>query len=120
MHYKDGTPATLGDIIQHDSGAVGIVIGGQIGNDYCSTSVVIFRPARTPDGHYAQPGAGYVGELRTQEGKTVATAAVRVTLNEGMQTREMVKIGHVDLGHPCIGYTAEAPPPETPAPVATP
>lgn len=99
MHYKDGTPATLGDIVQHDSGAVGIVIGGQIGNDYCSTSIVAFKPARTPPGHYCEPAQGYVGELRNEKNETVATAAVRVKLEPSWCTKDCIKIGHVDLGH---------------------
>ncbi len=94
MHYKDGTPATLGDIIQHDSGSVGIVIGGQIGNDYCSTQVVTFTPALNQQGCSA-----FVGALRDVDNKHVATGAVRVSLEPYMQTRECVKIGHVDIGH---------------------
>lgn len=98
MHYKDGTPATLGDIIQHDSGAVGIVIGGQIGNDFCSTQVVKFEPAAAGWGGI---GAGFVGKLRdqTDANKVIARAAVAVTFDSAVQTRECLKIGHVDIGH---------------------
>ena len=96
MHYKDGTPAKLGDIVQHDSGHVGIVIGGTIGSDYCSTHVVRFQSiaAKYPSG-----GAGFVGTLRESDGKLVAVAGVAVTLDQSTQTRECVKIGHVDIGH---------------------
>lgn len=99
MHYKDGTPAKLGDIVKHDSGAVGIVIGGTIGSDYCTTSIVVFKPARTPAGQYCEPFAGFIGELRDEKGATVATAGVRVKLEPCMQTRECVRIDHVDIGH---------------------
>lgn len=99
MHYKDGTPAKLGDIIKHDSGAVGIVIGGMIGNDFCSTAVVAFKPAATPTGHYSQPAAGFIAELKNEAGESIATGAVRTVLEPAWQTREMVKIGHVDIGH---------------------
>ncbi len=94
MHYKDGTPAKLGDIIQHDSGSVGIVIGGQIGNDTCATQVVTFTSAATQSGCSA-----FVGNLRDAEGGLVAQASVRVSLEPYMQTRECLKIGHVDIGH---------------------
>jgi len=94
MHYKDGTPATLGDIVQHDSGAVGIVIGGQIGNDFCSTQVVKFESTTHLKGCSA-----FVGSLSDTDGKVVKTAAVRVSLESYMQTRECLKIGHVDIGH---------------------
>lgn len=94
MHYKDGTPAKLGDIVKHDSGNVGIVIGGQIGNDYCSTQVV------TVSSVMGQPGcSAFVGNLKDAAGQVVAQAAVRVALEPYMQTRECVKIGHVDIGH---------------------
>ena len=99
MHYKDGTPATLGDIVQHDSGSVGIVIGGIIGNDYCSTSVVAFKPARTPDNHFSEPYSGFVGELRDEKGVTVSTAGVRVKRESSLCTKDCIKIGHVDIGH---------------------
>lgn len=92
MHYKDGTPAELGDIVQHDSGAVGIVIGGTIGSDYCSTQVVKFEPAVKQFGCSA-----YVGTLRDTDGKIVGNASVRTSLDPHMQTRECLKIGHVDL-----------------------
>ena len=95
MHYKDGTPAKLGDIVQHDSGTVGIVIGGQIGNDYCSTQVVTFKPTLTERGGCS----AFVGNLRDTDGKPIAQGSVRVALDSYMQTREMVKIGHVDIGH---------------------
>lgn len=96
MHYKDGTPAKLGDIVKHDSGAVGIVIGGTIGSDYCSTSVVKFSPV---GGQYPQPGPGFVGYLRDAMGKVEAVGAVAVALDSCMQTRECLKIDHVDIGH---------------------
>lgn len=96
MHYKDGTPATLGDIVQHDSGAVGIVIGGTIGSDYCSTQVVKFSPAKDPQ---AAGRPGFVGTLKDAEGKFVSVAGVGVTLDSYVQTRECLKIGHVDIGH---------------------
>jgi hypothetical protein len=94
MHYKDGTPVTLGDIAQHDNGSVGIVIGGQIGSDHCSTHFVSFHK-------HAQQGAaaGYVGALRDGTGKVVTHAAVAVVADGYAQTREMVKLGHVDIGH---------------------
>ncbi len=97
MHYKDGTPATLGDIVQIDDGSTGIIIGGQIGNDYCSTQVVRFRPAKNAYGHAI--GAGFIGVLTDQEHKEVARASVVVEHSSCVQTREMVKIGHVDIGH---------------------
>lgn len=96
MHYKDGTPAKLGDIVQHDSGSVGIVIGGTIGSDYCSTNVVKFQPSTTP---YTPAGPGFVGLLREQDGKLVAVSGVVVALDPCMQTRECLKIAHVDIGH---------------------
>lgn len=99
MHYKDGTPATLGDIVKHDSGDVGIVIGGQIGNDYCSTQVVKFVGVK-PAGGYPQPqGAGFIGQLRDENQQFVATASVVVQHDLCVQTRECLKIGHVDIGH---------------------
>lgn len=96
MHYKDGTPAKLGDIVKHDSGAVGIVIGGTIGSDYCSTQVVKFTPANLPCNNGAP---GFVGALKDSTGKVEAVAGVAVTLDSCMQTRECVKIAHVDIGH---------------------
>lgn len=97
MHYKDGTEVKLGDIIQHDAGHVGIVIGGQIGNDYCSTQVVVFKSV-TPVFN-AAGGPGYIGVLRDKDQKLQAIAGVTVVLEYAMQTREMMKIGHVDIGH---------------------
>lgn len=100
MHYKDGTPAKLGDIIQRDDGAVGIIIGGKIGDDYCSTSAVVFKPAKAAGTYpmYAT-GAGYLGVLLDEKGQLVAHAAVAVELAPGIQTRECLKIGHVDIGN---------------------
>ncbi len=99
MHYKDGTEAKLGDIIQHDDGDIGIVIGGTIGSDYCSTQVVKFT-GKKRDGHFDQPGGpGFIGHLKDADGKVVSTAGVHVALHNAMQTREMVKIGHMDIGH---------------------
>jgi len=97
MHYKDGTPAKLGDIFKHDTGHVGIIIGGQIGSDYCSTHAVTFRDVNAPD--WSGPGAGYLGTLRDDAQNVVAHGAVKVVVEQAMQTREMVKIGHVDIGH---------------------
>ena len=100
MHYKDGTPAKLGDIIQRDDGAVGIIIGGQIGNDYCSTQSVVFKPAKT-NGQYTgyATGPGYIGALVDEKGALVERAAVAVELAPCTQTRECLKIGHVDIGN---------------------
>lgn len=94
MHYKDGTPVKLGDIAKHDNGSTGIIIGGQIGNDTCATQFVAFRK-------HADSGAaaGYVGALRSIDGKVIAHASVAVEVNGYAQTREMIKIGHVDIGH---------------------
>jgi hypothetical protein len=94
MHYKDGTPVLLGDIAQHDNGSAGIIIGGTIGSDYCTTHFVAFRK-------HAEYGAlpGYVGSLRGSDGKVISHASVAVALDGSAQTREMVKIGHVDIGH---------------------
>lgn len=94
MHYKNGEEVKLGDIAQHDSGSVGIVIGGTIGSDYCSTHVVKFDSAI---GGYC--GSAYVGTLHDAAGKVLSTASVRVSADSHMQTREMIKIGHVDIGH---------------------
>lgn len=96
MHYKDGTPAILGDIIQHDDGHVGIVIGGTEGSDFYSTNVVKFQ---APKAKWVQPGVGYVGFLRDSAGAVKAVGSVAVSLDSAMQTREMVKIGHIDIGH---------------------
>ena len=93
MHYKDGTSVKLGDIAKHDNGSVGIIIGGQIGSDYCTTHFVAFKQA--PDWGVGQ---GYIGALRNTEGKIIDRAAVAVVADGGAQTREMVKIGHVALG----------------------
>jgi hypothetical protein len=94
MHYKDGTPVQLGDIAQHDNGSVGIVIGGQVGVDTCATQFVAFRKHLD-----SGAAAGYVGALRGTEGKVISHASVAVEVNGYAQTREMVKIGHVDIGH---------------------
>jgi hypothetical protein len=94
MHYKDGTPVQLGDIAQHDNGSVGIIIGGTVGSDYCSTHFVAFK--KHPDYGTA---AGYVGTLRGADGKVSTHASVAVLIDAGAQTREMVRIGHVDIGH---------------------
>jgi hypothetical protein len=94
MHYKDGTPAILGDIVQSDAGLVGIVIGGTIGSDFCSTQIVAFESAEKQYGCSA-----FVGVLRKEGGKPVATGSVKVALHNSVQTRECVKIGHVDIGH---------------------
>lgn len=97
MHFKDGTPAKLGDVFVHDNGSVGIIIGGQIGSDYCSTQCVVFQR----DGQWSNPVPAYVGVLRDggTENKVVAHAAVAVVSQQALQTREMLKIGHVDIGH---------------------
>ncbi len=95
MHYKDGTPAKLGDIVQHDTGAVGIVIGGTIGSDYCSTQVVMFR-GKKQLGHWGG-GPGFVGLLRDEKQAPVGGASVVAQLEPAVQTRECLKIGHVDL-----------------------
>ena len=71
MHYKDSTPAALGDIIQHDSGIVGILIGGTLGNDYCSSHAVWFKPPGHP--HYPSSGAGFVGALKDDKGALLKT-----------------------------------------------
>jgi hypothetical protein len=94
MHYKDGTPAKLGDIIQHDTGKVGVLIGGQVGNDFCATSALWFN---SPSG--ALQGAAFVGVLRNEQGVSIASASVVTTFDTYTQTRECVKIGHVDIGH---------------------
>lgn len=101
MHYKDGTEAKLGDIVQHDSGAVGIIIGGTIGSDYCTTQAVMFHPEKDSRGaNYGyRYGAGYTGRLDDGAGNTVARSAVHVAHDQSMQTRECLKIGHVDIGH---------------------
>lgn len=103
MHYKDGTPATLGDIIQHDSGFVGVVIGGTIGSDFCSTHVVKLSPVRNaadPKQTWGMAGGpGFVGTLRENTGELKAVAAVAVSLDQSVQTRECLKIGHIDIGH---------------------
>lgn len=96
MHYKDGTPANLGDVVQNDNGAIGIVIGGTIGSDYCSTQVVKFEPSNTA---YGGIGPGFIGVLRDEKGVVQARAAVAVSLDAATQTRECLKIGHVDIGH---------------------
>jgi hypothetical protein len=94
MHYKDGTPVNLGDIAQHDNGSVGIVIGGQVGSDYCTTHFVAFKRAADYGISF-----GHAGALRGTDGKVIATAHVAVVADGSAQTREMVKIGHVDIGH---------------------
>jgi hypothetical protein len=97
MHYKDGTEAKLGDIIKHDNGSVGILIGGTVGSDYCSSQVVRFESGGTV---YGEPtGPGYIGVLRDDKGKVLARTGVVVSFNSIAQTREHVKIGHVDIGH---------------------
>ena len=97
MHYKDGTPAKLGDIVQHDSGHVGIVIGGTIGSDFCTTHVVKFQTVAK--GAWPSGGPGFIGTLRQQDGTVEAVAGVAVQLDQSMQTRECLKIAHVDIGH---------------------
>lgn len=92
MHYKDGTPAILGDIIQHDSGKVGILIGGQIGNDYCSSTAVWFNKVTSQN-----QGLSYIGFLRDTAGKEIGSAMASVSFDTYTQTRECVKIGHIDL-----------------------
>jgi len=99
MHYKDGTPAIIGDIVKHDNGNIGILIGGQFKNDYCSSQVVFFKK----HGDYAGAVAGFVGTLRnsSEEGaKIISTHAVAVTCDSGVQTCEMIKIDHIDIGEP--------------------
>lgn len=96
MHYKDGTPAKLGDIVLNDSGDVGCVIGGTIGSDTCSTQVVKFESAVK---RWGGAGPGFAGVLRNQDGTVAARASVAVTFDSAMQTRECLKIGHVDIGH---------------------
>ena len=97
MHYKDGTEAKLGDIIQHDNGSIGILIGGVIGNDYCSSHVVSFQPVKGPYGPAI--GQGYIGQLCNEKYEVLKTGAVVVKLETAAQTREHIKIGHVDIGH---------------------
>lgn len=96
MHYKDGTPATLGDIVQHDNGSVGILLGGTVGQDFCSSHVVFFKNAKQSG---VNPGAGYVGLLRDDKGVLQQVGSVLVQMESYAQTRELVKIGHVDIGN---------------------
>lgn len=96
MHYKDGTPAMLGDIVQTDAGHVGILIGGQLQNDYCSSQVVLFKSTGC---QFTQPSAGYIGYLRDEKLQLVKVSGVAVEFQTAVQTRECVKIGHVDIGH---------------------
>ena len=95
MHYKDGTPATIGDIVQRDDGAVGILIGGQIGQDYCSSSIVAFKPAKSTYGFAT--GQGYTGVLLDEKGALLQRASVVLEHSTCTQTRECIKIGHVDI-----------------------
>jgi hypothetical protein len=102
MHYKDGTPATLGDIIQHQvSGDVGILIGGQIGNDYCSSHAVMFKVPGLEYNH--RGGLGYIGTLVDEKGKLLKQAAVLVAFDQASQTREFLKIGNISLGNIELG-----------------
>jgi hypothetical protein len=97
MHYKDGTPAKLGDIVQRDDGAVGILIGGQIGQEYCSSSIIAFKPAKSAFGFATGPG--YLGVLLDERGAVLERSGVVVEHSTCTQTRECLKIGHVDIGH---------------------
>ncbi len=64
------------------------------------TSAVVFKPAKAAGTYpmYAT-GAGYLGVLLDEKGQLVAHAAVAVELAPGIQTRECLKIGHVDIGN---------------------
>lgn len=98
MHYKDGTPALLGDIVKHDSGSVGIVIGGLIGSDSCSTQVVMFKSPANSNA-WDSAGAGFVGALKEINNVVKSLGAVRVSFDSSVQTSACLKIGHMDIGH---------------------
>ena len=95
MHYKDGTPAVLGDIVQRDDGSVGILIGGQLGQDYCSSTVVSFKSGKSAYGF--STGQGYTGVLIDENGGLIQRATVVLEHSSCTPTRECVKIGHVDI-----------------------
>lgn len=99
MHYKDGTPAVLGDIVLVDDGTIGMVLGGTLKSDYCSTDLVVFEK---PSGLAPLAGtAVFKGKLIDPDANyTVRSEAqVEVRVKNHVQTRECVKIGHVDIGH---------------------
>ena len=95
MHYKDGTPVTLGDIIKSPSGLVGMVIGGTVGSTACNLNAVVFKDI----GSLYSSGNGFIAKLVDDKNKLIAVGAVAVEMQSCLTASECEKLGHVDIGH---------------------
>lgn len=96
MHYRNGEPARIGDVIVRDEASDGpvihgIVIGGYADSDACNLTVISFVPGMSLYG-----GQSYAGRVTDKTGRTLSTGSVGVSFNSAVQSAHCTKLGRVD------------------------